>query len=80
MLCKMQYDRMNNNDKIMCLKKDYTFFWRLVYLYICLIIFTVINIFIFTVLIIYQSLYLTCLFSVFEYYNIDTYMCSGARL
>ena len=31
MLCKLQYDRMNNNNKIMCLKKDYTFFWRLVY-------------------------------------------------
>ena len=32
MLCKLQYDRINNNTKIMCFKKDYTFFWRLVYI------------------------------------------------
>ena len=32
MLCKLQYDRINNNTKIMCLKKDYTFFWLLVYI------------------------------------------------
>ena len=31
MLCKLQYDRINNITKIMCLKKDYAFFWRLVY-------------------------------------------------
>ena len=32
MLCKFQYDRMKNITKIMCLKNDYTFFLRLVYI------------------------------------------------
>ena len=32
MLCKLQYDRINNDTKTICLKKDYTFFWRLVYI------------------------------------------------
>ena len=34
MLRKVQYDRINNNTKIMCLKKDKTFFWRLVYIHL----------------------------------------------
>ena len=35
MLCKLQYGRINNITKIMCLKKkDYTFFWRLVYTHV----------------------------------------------
>ena len=32
MLCKLQHDRIINNTKIMCLKQDYAFFWRLVYM------------------------------------------------
>ena len=64
MLRKLQYDRVNDDTKTMCLKKDYTFFWRLVY-YECVLIYGRT-----------QALYnLTCQFCITLSFDLQRYVC-----